>query len=125
MAGRIGLGKEISSGTAERPRQRRSSYIRYKTCTYAARCRVCIIRHMCMHTLAMQSGKAHTVDMSAEHPRFERLSFEQIEREKQASRDADDRAVASGTMTPRDIERKNLFIDPARTIVHWERSGRL
>lgn len=63
--------------------------------------------------------------MSTERPRFEELSIEQVDREKQASRDADDRALTSGMMSSRDIERKNLFLDPARTIVHWERSGRL
>jgi hypothetical protein len=63
--------------------------------------------------------------MSAEHPRFERLSREQIAREKQASRDEDERALAAGTMTSQDIERKNLFLDPARTVVRWERAGKL
>jgi len=63
--------------------------------------------------------------MSAEKPRFVQISIEQGEREKQASRDADELALASGTMTLRDIERKNLFLDPKRTIVHWERAGRL
>ncbi len=63
--------------------------------------------------------------MSAAKLQFEHLPLDQIEREKQSSREADDRALAAGTMTPRDIERKNLFLDPDRTIVHWERSGDL
>lgn len=50
---------------------------------------------------------------------------EQRAQEKEASRKADEEAVASGKMTPRDIEKKNLFLDPAKTIVHWNRSGKL
>lgn len=50
------------------------------------------------------------------------LTFEQLEHLKQASRDADERALAEGRLTPAELERKNLFLDPARTIVHWDRS---
>lgn len=58
-------------------------------------------------------------------PRFEQLPSAQVEREKQTSRDADDGALASRTMTPQEIERKNLFLRPEQTIVHWDRSGSL
>ncbi len=81
----------------------------------------------CFHCFLVHSPKAGRKirRMAAERVRFEQLSVEQVDQEKQASRDADDRALAAGSMTPRDIERKNLVLDPARTIVHWERSGRL
>ena len=56
---------------------------------------------------------------------FEQLTPEQVESLKQASRDADERAIAAGKLTPREVERRNLFLDPRRTVVHWDRSGRL
>jgi hypothetical protein len=43
------------------------------------------------------------------------------EREKQASRDADDRALANG-VSAQEIDAKNAFITADRTIVHWNRS---
>jgi hypothetical protein len=75
--------------------------------------------------LARHTARRKVRRMAAERPRFEQVSVEQVDREKQASRDADHRALATGRMTPRDIERKNLFLDPARTTVHWERAGKL
>lgn len=45
-------------------------------------------------------------------------------REKQASRDADDRALAAGAR-PEDIDAKNAFLTADRTIIHWNRSRRL
>jgi hypothetical protein len=43
------------------------------------------------------------------------------EREKQASRDADERALASGVSVEA-IERKNAFLTPERVVVHWDPS---
>jgi hypothetical protein len=42
--------------------------------------------------------------------------------DKAVARDADERAIAEGRLTPAELERKNLFLDPARTIVHWDRT---
>lgn len=42
-------------------------------------------------------------------------------REKQASRDADDRALAAGASVE-EIDAKNAFLTADRTIVHWDRS---
>lgn len=67
--------------------------------------------------------EARVVLMST--PQFEQLPPDQIEREKQSAREADEQALVYGQMTALDIERKNLFLHPAQTIVHWERSGRL
>jgi hypothetical protein len=41
------------------------------------------------------------------------------EREKQASREADERALANG-MSVAEIEAKNAFLTPDRTIIHWD-----
>jgi len=41
------------------------------------------------------------------------------EREKQASRDAGERALANG-VSPAEIEAKNAFLTPDRTIIHWD-----
>ena len=50
---------------------------------------------------------------------------EQRAREKQESRDADEAALAAGTITPRELERKNMFLDPRRCRVRWDKGGRL
>jgi len=41
------------------------------------------------------------------------------EREKQASRDADELALASGVSVA-EIEAKNAFLTPDRTVIHWD-----
>jgi hypothetical protein len=46
------------------------------------------------------------------------------EREKQASRDADERAFAAGE-SGESIDARNAFLTADRTIVHWDRSRRL
>lgn len=55
------------------------------------------------------------------------LTFDPAERarEKQASRDADEKALADGTMTVEEIERKNSFLTADRVIIHWDKSRRL
>jgi len=47
---------------------------------------------------------------------------EERAREKQASREADERALASGRATVAELEAKNAFLRADRTIVHWNRS---
>lgn len=47
--------------------------------------------------------------------------LEQRQREKEASREADEQALAEG-VSPRDIDAKNAFLRADRTIVHWGRS---
>jgi hypothetical protein len=44
------------------------------------------------------------------------------EQEKQASRDADEKALIDGTMTVEEIERKNSFLTADRVIIHWDRN---
>jgi hypothetical protein len=46
---------------------------------------------------------------------------EQREREKQASREADERALAAGESAEA-IDARNAFLTADRTIVHWDRS---
>ena len=46
---------------------------------------------------------------------------EEREREKQASREADERALAAGE-SPEAIDARNAFLTADRTIVHWDRS---
>ena len=46
---------------------------------------------------------------------------EERAREKQASRDADERALAAGA-SAEDIDAKNAFLTADRTIIHWDRS---
>ena len=41
------------------------------------------------------------------------------EREKQASRDADERALANG-VSAAEIEAKNAFLTPDRVVIHWD-----
>jgi hypothetical protein len=41
------------------------------------------------------------------------------EREKQASRDADERALANG-VSAEEIEAKNAFLTPDRVVIHWD-----
>lgn len=41
------------------------------------------------------------------------------EREKQASRDADERALASG-VSAAEIEAKKAFLTPDRTVIRWD-----
>jgi hypothetical protein len=43
------------------------------------------------------------------------------EREKQASREADDRAFAAGESAEQ-IDARNAFLTADRTIIHWNRS---
>lgn len=50
------------------------------------------------------------------------MDFQERQKEKQASRDRDEELVRSGQATWEDIERKNAFLTPERTIVHWERA---
>lgn len=50
------------------------------------------------------------------------MTFQELEREKQASRDRDEADVREGRATWQDIERRNLFLSPERTIVHWDRA---
>jgi hypothetical protein len=45
--------------------------------------------------------------------------------QKQASRVADELAVAEGRATVEEIERKNAFITADRTIVHWDKAKHL
>lgn len=54
-----------------------------------------------------------------------RVDRARIQALKQASRDEDARAVAAGELTLADLDRKNAFLDPKRTVVRWDRSGRL
>jgi hypothetical protein len=49
------------------------------------------------------------------------IALEQRQREKEASREADEQALADGA-SPREIEAKNAFLVANRTIVHWGRS---
>lgn len=51
------------------------------------------------------------------------LSFDPEERarEKQASRDADERALAAGESAEA-IDARNAFLTADRTIIHWNRS---
>ncbi|MES1183995.1 MAG: hypothetical protein ABUL60_09270 [Myxococcales bacterium] len=49
----------------------------------------------------------------------EPIYFDPQEREKQASRDADERALANG-VSAAEIEAKNAFLTPDRTIIHWD-----
>jgi hypothetical protein len=63
--------------------------------------------------------------MSADRPRYQHVAPEELERLKQASRDADARALAAGVLTREGLEQKNAFLRPDRTVVRWDRSGRL
>ena len=49
------------------------------------------------------------------------MNPEQRQREKDASRQADEQALANGA-SHAEIEAKNAFIRADRTIVHWGRS---
>jgi hypothetical protein len=49
------------------------------------------------------------------------LDPQQREREKQASRDADERALAAGESAEA-IDARNAFLTADRTIVHWDRA---
>lgn len=59
--------------------------------------------------------------MSAERPDTDSLHDERA-RQKQASREEDDRALAAGETTALELERKNAFLRPARTVVRWDRA---
>lgn len=66
--------------------------------------------------------------MGVEHNRVTMTSYVELKvermsraEEKEASREADERALANGA-TPADIERKNAFITADRTNVHWDKS---
>ena len=51
-----------------------------------------------------------------------RFDSEAREREKQASRDADERAVVEGRMSLRDLEAKNAFVRADRAVPRWKRA---
>ena len=57
-----------------------------------------------------------------QHVAIETFDPAEREREKQASRDADEKALIDGTMTVEEIERKNAFLTADRVIIHWDRS---
>jgi hypothetical protein len=60
--------------------------------------------------------------METQEPKYfdpQEREREEREREKQASRDADERALASGVSVA-EIEAKNAFLTPDRTIIHWD-----
>lgn len=57
--------------------------------------------------------------MAAQPPT--QLNPQEREREKQASRDADERALAAGESAAA-IDAKNAFLTAERTIIHWDRS---
>jgi hypothetical protein len=55
--------------------------------------------------------------MATQEPKY--FDPQEREREKQASRDADERALANG-MTIAELEAKNAFLTADRTIIHWD-----
>jgi hypothetical protein len=55
--------------------------------------------------------------METQEPKY--FDPQEREREKQASRDTDERALASG-VSAAEIEAKNAFLTPDRTIIHWD-----
>lgn len=55
--------------------------------------------------------------METEEPTY--FDPQEREREKQASRDADERALANG-VSAAEIEAKNAFLTADRTIIHWD-----
>jgi len=57
--------------------------------------------------------------MAPQKPTY--LNPEERDREKQASRDADDRAFAAGESAEA-IDARNAFLTADRTIIHWNRS---
>lgn len=57
--------------------------------------------------------------MAAQKPTY--FDPQDREREKQASREADDRAFAAGESAEA-IDAKNAFLTADRTIIHWNRS---
>jgi hypothetical protein len=61
----------------------------------------------------------------SDRARFAVIEPKHAKRIKQASREADARALATGKTTLRDLERKNAFLSPERVTVRWDRSGRL
>lgn len=62
--------------------------------------------------------------MSRHEPTFV-WSFESRAAEKQASRDADERAVSELRLSRDEVDRKNAFVTAERSIVHWERAQHL
>jgi hypothetical protein len=46
-------------------------------------------------------------------------------REKQASRDQDERDLASGAKTREQLQRENSFLDGSKCRIVWEKCGRL
>lgn len=56
-------------------------------------------------------------DMATQEPTY--FDPQVREREKQASRDADERALANG-MSIAELEAKNAFLTPDRAIIHWD-----
>ena len=55
--------------------------------------------------------------METQEPKY--FDPQEREREKQASREADERALANGVSVA-EIEAKNAFLTPDRTIIHWD-----
>lgn len=58
-------------------------------------------------------------------PSRARISFAEIEREKQASRDADERALAEGRLSPEQLDRKNSLFHGQRWSVDYRSAKRL
>jgi hypothetical protein len=59
--------------------------------------------------------------MAQPEPQPSTFEPEEREREKQASREADERALAAGESAEA-IDARNAFLTANRTIVHWDRS---
>jgi hypothetical protein len=62
--------------------------------------------------------------MAKPQPQPSTFDPEERQREKQASRDADERALAAGESAEA-IDARNAFLTADRTIVRWDRSRRL
>lgn len=60
-----------------------------------------------------------SADMDPQQPKF--FDPQEREREKQASREADERAFAAGE-SGESIDARNAFLTADRTIVHWDPS---
>jgi len=57
--------------------------------------------------------------MSTKHPDLDPV---ERAREKQASREADARAIAEGRMSPDDLARKNVFLSAERFEIDFDRA---
>jgi hypothetical protein len=76
------------------------------------------IRHLGL--IFIRSGiRTRITDMSPQQPKY--FDPREREREKQASREADERAFAAGE-SGESIDARNAFLTADRTIVHWDPS---